>query len=435
MLSYSSQTPYNYAFNNPVNLNACPSAVQRRRDPALGRMTGIDIMAGKYSSQTPYNYAFNSPINLNDPSGADPMSYCLICGGLQNNPYSTYNDWWRSAPIDSGSGGPGSQMGGHITLGSAGDWANPYRTFSANVGAMSLRFAQNYYSGLSNQQRFNLAKSHSIVSFSEFEWYDPPITIVTGSLEDGTLTATAQRSYLVPKIIRKPLPEWQIEHLRTMNNPLVRAIHSGQSAFFSHPVTQGAIALLGGVVASGLGATYGLAVKATSLATRATEAERGVSAGIDFSSQVVFNTMANGGNVLDAISGVNVTSIAVSAFNPTAKFGNVILNSSVGSAFELRFSGKSDNIFTGKSISDIGRSALVAGVTYGAVRGFGLAGNSGLNYAKTRANSLDGAGFKYTSSAYNTVAWIGVSSKVLSTTGTNNAAAHASTVVVNYFGF
>jgi len=49
-----------------------PSVAQRRRDPALGRMTGVDVVAGKYSSVTPYNYAFNDPVGLNDPSGADP---------------------------------------------------------------------------------------------------------------------------------------------------------------------------------------------------------------------------------------------------------------------------------------------------------------------------------------------------------------------------
>jgi RHS repeat-associated protein len=44
----------------------------RRYDPVLGRMNGVDPSADKYSSLTPYNYAFNNPVLFNDPSGADP---------------------------------------------------------------------------------------------------------------------------------------------------------------------------------------------------------------------------------------------------------------------------------------------------------------------------------------------------------------------------
>ena len=44
----------------------------RNFDPVLGRMHGVDPMASKYSSVTPYNYAFNNPVLMNDPSGADP---------------------------------------------------------------------------------------------------------------------------------------------------------------------------------------------------------------------------------------------------------------------------------------------------------------------------------------------------------------------------
>ena len=43
----------------------------REYDPALGRMMSVDPVAGKYSSLTPYNYAFNDPVTYNDPLGDD----------------------------------------------------------------------------------------------------------------------------------------------------------------------------------------------------------------------------------------------------------------------------------------------------------------------------------------------------------------------------
>ena len=54
----------NYLFNAGSEQNSTTGNYQtffRDYDPALGRMTGIDIMASKYSSVSPYNYAFNDP--------------------------------------------------------------------------------------------------------------------------------------------------------------------------------------------------------------------------------------------------------------------------------------------------------------------------------------------------------------------------------------
>jgi hypothetical protein len=70
----------------------------RGYDPALGRMLQVDPVASKYSSVSPYNYAFNDPVGLNDPSGADPYNSNYYHGGgtSQSNTYYytdlLYND-------------------------------------------------------------------------------------------------------------------------------------------------------------------------------------------------------------------------------------------------------------------------------------------------------------------------------------------------------
>ena len=65
----------NFLYNAGSELNEKTKNYEtyfRDYDPALGRMSGVDIMAGKYSSLSPYQYAFNDPVAWNDPSGADP---------------------------------------------------------------------------------------------------------------------------------------------------------------------------------------------------------------------------------------------------------------------------------------------------------------------------------------------------------------------------
>jgi RHS repeat-associated protein len=46
----------------------------RNYDPTLGRMNQVDPMADNYSSLTPYNFAFNDPVYWSDPAGDDPPS-------------------------------------------------------------------------------------------------------------------------------------------------------------------------------------------------------------------------------------------------------------------------------------------------------------------------------------------------------------------------
>ena len=76
--------------------------VTSKPNPALGRMTGVDAMAGKYSSVTPYNYAFNDPVGLNDPSSGDDVyiptgTYNMIMNlfnssGNGTTTYTNYNN-------------------------------------------------------------------------------------------------------------------------------------------------------------------------------------------------------------------------------------------------------------------------------------------------------------------------------------------------------
>ena len=70
-------TGNNFLSNGGTELNdstAWFDLAFRNYDPAIGRMNGVDPMAGKYAGMTPYNYSFNDPVTFSDPSGADPGS-------------------------------------------------------------------------------------------------------------------------------------------------------------------------------------------------------------------------------------------------------------------------------------------------------------------------------------------------------------------------
>ncbi len=77
----------NFLYNAGSELNEKTKNYEmfyRDYDAALGRMTAIDPMAIKYSSLTPYNYSFNDPIAFNDPLGDDP--YTGLYGSRSSTP-------------------------------------------------------------------------------------------------------------------------------------------------------------------------------------------------------------------------------------------------------------------------------------------------------------------------------------------------------------
>jgi RHS repeat-associated protein len=165
----------NYLFNGGSELNTTTNNYQtafRDYDPALGRMTGIDIMANKYSSVSPYNYAFNDPIGLNDPSsGAEPYGYG---GGANPGGWSFENgDWYDNRPPQywqSNLSNPGMLYGG-----SGIDWGNPE--------AMWNRWKI--------KEVFSNVNVILLVGTYDVKWDDIPdgTTIIyqVGSIQEGTL--------------------------------------------------------------------------------------------------------------------------------------------------------------------------------------------------------------------------------------------------------
>ena len=86
-------------------------------------MTGVDVVAGKYSSVTPYNYAFNDPVGLNDPTGADPYQSSTPQGWSFEQ-----GDWYDKRPpmyFRDYTNNPGS-VDGHVYMGSGYNWSDQF---------------------------------------------------------------------------------------------------------------------------------------------------------------------------------------------------------------------------------------------------------------------------------------------------------------------
>ena len=74
----TSNDKYRYGFNGMEKDDEVKgpgnsyTTLWRQYDPRLGRWLSIDPKSRKYSAWTPYNFVFNNPLNLTDPFGDDP---------------------------------------------------------------------------------------------------------------------------------------------------------------------------------------------------------------------------------------------------------------------------------------------------------------------------------------------------------------------------
>lgn len=91
----------NFLYNEGTELNATTGVYDlmfRNYDPVLGRFGQVDPMASMYGSQTPYNYANNDPITYNDPLGlmANTSDWMTFGGTtarrIDNNGHSDFLD-------------------------------------------------------------------------------------------------------------------------------------------------------------------------------------------------------------------------------------------------------------------------------------------------------------------------------------------------------
>ncbi len=184
---------------------------------------------------------------------------------------------------------------------------------------------------------------------------------------------------------------------------------------------------IGQLVAYGIGGTMVAAVAAPAL-VKALPSVGAISATIDLSSQVIGNTLANGGNISAALGNVNLTSVGISALNPTASLRNVLLNSTISSSFDISSNGGINTIFNGQSAANVGTNVAFSLGAYGVFRGGGVLGQSGMTNSRRMMQSLQNAGFTAGSKVMNREAYILGVSFILNKTG---ASAGAASVISN----
>ncbi len=122
--------------------NGIYSTFFRSYDPTIGRFQGVDPLADTYADQSPYSFAFNDPVNFNDPRGDDP----IFVNGRYVNPYD--NDGGRQWNISTleymayQQREPGVSVGyggfsGHLTTTSQTQEAQRLVGYDAQGNAMS----------------------------------------------------------------------------------------------------------------------------------------------------------------------------------------------------------------------------------------------------------------------------------------------------------
>jgi uncharacterized protein (TIGR02594 family) len=140
---YNGGSEWQNQFGDEPNFH---STFFREYDPVLGRFNGVDPAADRFAGWSPYNYAFNDPVNLNDPSGAYPPEVQADMAATASA--SSGGGGWGGMVMTSRGPMSASALGGY---GRGLNWAAGYRSEEANRNLLSPYNYMSHY-GVSHQQ-------------------------------------------------------------------------------------------------------------------------------------------------------------------------------------------------------------------------------------------------------------------------------------------
>jgi RHS repeat-associated protein len=177
-------TANNFLANGGTELNTTSNLYDleyRNYDPTLGRMNAVDPMASKYSSLTPYNYSFNDPVTFNDPSGADPHEDWMA----EQNALQQWFNNTMPLPMDPGGGGStgggsayyNSMMGGY----GASGWNNA--AYGPHLGDLTAQWNPDFNGPV---QYTNALGETSSAFPSQLAWANRASGGVLSSLAEGS---------------------------------------------------------------------------------------------------------------------------------------------------------------------------------------------------------------------------------------------------------
>jgi len=168
-LKHENTKPNQYLYNAGSELNAKTGSYEmyfRNYDPAIARMSGVDVMAESYASLTPYQYANNDPVYWNDPTGAWSSAYEKASAG-------GCGCWRDMGPQDGGGGGIDYNLATYGSL-SAGGSAFGGSQYELNKDALAVQNGQMNYQQYGNKYG------------TRYELYERWKDWKTNGVDDGT---------------------------------------------------------------------------------------------------------------------------------------------------------------------------------------------------------------------------------------------------------
>jgi len=179
--------PTEYLYNGGVEKNDLTGYYEtfyRSYDPSIGRFHQVDVMAAAFTSQTPYNYAFNDPVRLNDPLGdyphdpSDPNNIGRYQGRDASGGMRAYGRFMSLPTISYGSSSSMADMyiNGWV------DRSSDYYAFGGSSGLAPIGWQDyaNSYDGFTGRNQLVNVKTNLILLVGSYD-----IIIDMEAMEDG----------------------------------------------------------------------------------------------------------------------------------------------------------------------------------------------------------------------------------------------------------